>query len=97
MCLLNTKIFRKCDNMVLINLDCLETASKLVSICEKYKDQMDMDVIYGRYIIDACSILAVTSLVGNIVKVDANTSDNSLLDSLKSDIVSIGGWLPVQF
>ncbi len=91
------KIFRKCDNMVLINLDCLETASKLVSVCEKYKDQMDMDVIYGRYIIDACSILAVTSLVGNIVKVQANTSDNSLLDSLKSDIVSIGGWLPVQF
>lgn len=91
------KIFRKCDNMVLINLDCLETASKLVSVCEKYKDQMDMDVIYGRYIIDACSILAVTSLVGNIVKVDANTSDNSLLDSLKSDIVSIGGWFPVQF
>ena len=91
------KIFRKCDNMVLINLDCLETASKLVSVCEKYKDQMDMDVIYGRYIIDACSILAVTSLVGNIVKVNANTSDNSLLDSLKSDIVSIGGWFPVQF
>lgn len=97
MCLLNTKIFRKCDNMVLINLDCLETASKLVSVCEKYKDQMDMDVIYGRYIIDACSILAVTSLVGNIVKVQANTSDNSLLDSLESDIVSIGGWFPVQF
>lgn len=83
--------------MVLINLDCLETASKLVSVCEKYKDQMDMDVIYGRYIIDACSILAVTSLVGNIVKIQANCNDNSLLDSLRSDIVSIGGWFPVQF
>lgn len=83
--------------MIMINLDCLETASKLVSVCEKYKDQMDMDVIYGRYIIDACSILAVTSLVGNIVKVQANCNDNSLIVSLISDIISIGGWIPTQF
>nr|WP_270249216.1 hypothetical protein [Coprococcus catus] len=84
-------------DMIMINLDCLETASKLVSMCEKYKDQMDMDVIYGRYVIDACSILAVTSLVGNIVKIQANCNDNSLAQSLKNDIISIGGWIPTQF
>ena len=83
--------------MIMINLDCLETASKLVSMCEKYKDQMDIDVIYGRYIIDACSILSVTSLVGNIVKVQANCNDNSLINYLKNDIISIGGWIPTQF
>ncbi len=83
--------------MVLIKLDCLETASKLVSVCEKYKDQMDMDVIYGRYVIDACSVLAVTSLVGNIVKVQANTNNIEAIEALKNDIIAIGGWVPVQF
>ena len=39
--------------MLSYNLDSFESAKKLIGLCEKYKDQMDIDVICGRYIIDA--------------------------------------------
>ena len=42
--------------MLSYNLDSLESAEKLVKMCQKYKGLMDIDIICGRYIIDAYSI-----------------------------------------
>lgn len=65
--------------MIFLNLDKLETAGKLTKICEKYSKYMGIDVTYGRYIIDGCSILGVTSLLGNIVKLKPRTDDSLLI------------------
>ena len=78
---------------ILINLDNLETVNKLVNTCNKYKDDMYLDIYYGRYIVDGCSLLAVVSLMGNIVKIKPNTDDENILNDFIKDIEAIGGWV----
>lgn len=79
--------------MIFIKLDSLETVNKLVKTCDKYKNKMDVDVIYGRYIVDGCSVLAVASLIGNVVRINANTDDDSLFFGFVADIKEISGWV----
>ena len=57
--------------MLNYNLDSVQSAEKLVRLCEKYRDEMelDIDVIYGRQTVDGCSLLGVTSLIGKFVSV----------------------------
>lgn len=50
------------------------SAKKLVSICEKYEDA-DIDVLYGRQIIDGKSILGVISLMGRMVSLKVNSAN----------------------
>lgn len=50
------------------------SAKKLVSICEKYEDA-DIDVFYGRQIIDGKSILGVISLMGRMVSLKVNSAN----------------------
>lgn len=50
------------------------SAKKLVNICEKYENS-DIDVIYGRQIIDGKSILGVMSLMGRMVTVKINNEE----------------------
>lgn len=52
-----------------------KSAKKLVNICEKYEDS-DIDVIYGRQIIDGKSILGVMSLMGRMVTIKINNEEN---------------------
>lgn len=77
--------------MVFINLDTIEKAIKLTGVCEKYKS-IDIDILYGRYIIDGRSILGVSSLLGNIIKIYPNTDDNEMIDSITKDLEKIGAW-----
>lgn len=79
--------------MIFLNLDKLENASKLTKICEKYSKYMEVDVTYGRYIIDGCSILGVTSLLGNIVKLKPRTDDSLLVEYFIKDVKEIGAWV----
>ena len=78
--------------MIFIKLDNLETVNKLVNICTKYKEHTYIDVIYGRYTLDGCSVLGVASLIGNIVKIKPNTDDVLLLEYLCRDLEEIGAW-----
>ena len=80
--------------MLFIKLDTMENVSSLTKLNEKYKKENDIvvDVSHGRYIIDGCSLLAVISLLGNIVKVIPITDDNVLLESFKNDLEKIGGF-----
>jgi hypothetical protein len=78
--------------MIFIKLDNLETVNKLVNVCTRYKEEAYIDVIYGRYILDACSVLGVSSLMGNIVKIKPNTNDTLLLEYLRRDLEEIGAW-----
>lgn len=75
--------------MLSYNLDSFESAKKLIGLCEKYKDQMDIDVICGRYIIDACSVLGVHSLIGHMVSLEPQTKDVSLTRTFGEDLERI--------
>lgn len=48
-------------------IDSVQSAEKLTRLCEKYHDDMDIDIMHGRTVVDGCSLLGVTSLVGNFV------------------------------
>ena len=77
--------------MILINLDSLEKVNNLVKICERY--QADFDIEYGRYVINGKSVLGVSSLLGNIVKVLPDTDDQLMLGYIVRDLKEIGAWL----
>lgn len=77
--------------MIFLNLDSLDKVSKLVKVCEKY--DIDMDIVYGRYIINGKSVLGVSSLMGNIVKINPITDDKLLLGYIVKDLEPIGAWV----
>ena len=76
---------------IFISLDKIETVNKLCKICDKY--DFDINVEYGRYVIDAKSILGVMSLLGNIVKIVPITSDDNEIDKLYIEMEDIGAYI----
>lgn len=75
--------------MLSFNIDSCEAAGKLIKLCEKYHDKMEIDVIHGRTVIDGCSLLGVYSLMGNIVGVNPQTDDKSLLSEFGEELEKI--------
>lgn len=61
------------------------SAKKLVSICEKYEDA-EIDVIYGRQIIDGKSILGVMSLMGRMVSLKVNSRNEDDENNFEEEI-----------
>lgn len=78
--------------MFFIKLNTLETVNEFCKISEKFRDEIDIDVNYGRQTVDACSILGVTSLIGNIVKVVPICNDKNILDEYFEKIKKIGAY-----
>lgn len=77
--------------MIFITLDSLDKVNALTKVCEKYND-IDTDVMHGRYIVNGCSVLGVSSLLGNIVKICPNTTDEETMNSIINDLEEIGAW-----
>ena len=75
--------------MLSFNIDSGESARKLIRLCEKYHDQMSVEVIHGRTVVDGCSLLGVHSLIGNMVGIEPQTDDNSLLKQFGEDLEGI--------
>lgn len=75
--------------MLSYNLDSFKSAAKLIRLCEKYHDQMEVDVIHGRYIIDGCSMLGVHSLIGHTVSLEPQTDDINILEQFGKDLERI--------
>lgn len=75
--------------MLNYNLDSMEAAGKLTRMCEKYKGHMEIDVICGRQIIDAYSILGVYSLIGHIVALEPQSNETELLAQFQEDLKEI--------
>lgn len=73
--------------MLSCKLDTIETAKRLVGICDKYDE--DIDVIHRRQVIDGKSLVGVISLVGNIVSLDIITNDSDVKDNFEKDIMSL--------
>lgn len=67
---------------------------KLVRLCEEFKE--DIDVVYGRYTIDAKSFLGVISLAGHTVSVHISTDDKSVKKEFEEKfnrVITQGGEL----
>lgn len=75
--------------MLNYNLASCEAASKLIRLCEAYKNKMEVDVIHGRYVIDGCSLLGVHSLISNIISLDPQTDNKELLQQFSNDLENI--------
>ena len=77
--------------MIFLNLDGLNKVEQLVKVCEKY--EIDIDVVHGRYTLNGKSVLGVSSLMGNIVKIIPATEDQLLLGYIIKDLKEIGAWV----
>ena len=77
--------------MIFLNLDTLDKVDKLTRVCDRY--EINFDVIHGRYIIDGRSVLGVSSLLGNIVKIVPDTDDKWLLVYITRELEEIGAWV----
>lgn len=75
--------------MLNYNIYSEESANKLLKTCMKYKEEMDIDVIWGKCIVDAYSVLGVYSLIGHIVTLDPHTCDKNLLEEFSADLERI--------
>lgn len=77
--------------MLNFNLDSVESANKLIRLCEKCRDEMEMDidVTHGRQTVDGCSLLGVTSLIGRFVTVVPNTTDKEMLQKFAEELERI--------
>lgn len=68
-----------------IELDTIDGAKQLNAIALSYEE--DIDIIKGRYVIDAKSILGIFSLdISKPVKIKIHSDDLSILDKFYQDI-----------
>ena len=79
--------------MIPYNLSSIDAAQRLIRVCEKYSNSFTVDVIYGRQVIDGCSLMGVMSLVGHIVSIDVSDRDCTDYEYFKREIKEIGLWL----
>ena len=80
--------------MINVKLETFKIAENISKICQKYHDKyhIDMDAYYGRYVIDACSLLGLMSLVGNTIQIRAITDDIEISDALYRELQDkVGG------
>lgn len=75
--------------MLSFNIDSKESAEKLIRLCEKYRDDTEVDVSYGRQTVDGRSLLGVISLIGHFVTVKPQTDDKSIVERFSEDLERI--------
>ncbi len=73
--------------MLSCRLSDVNTAEQLVVICRQFQE--DIDVIHGRYVIDGKSTLGVVSLIGNIVSLEINTSNEQIKKEFEKEIIKL--------
>ena len=72
--------------MLSFNLDSKESAEKLIRLCEKYRDDTEVDVICGRQTVDGRSLLGVMSLIGHFVTVKPQTDNEDVINKFSDDL-----------
>lgn len=77
--------------MLNYNLNSVQSAERLIRLCEKYRDDigLDIDIIHGRQTVDGCSLLGATSLIGRFVTVVPNTTDKKMLQKFAEELERI--------
>lgn len=72
-----------------IHIETPEFANKLCEICTPYTKEFDIDIVRGRCILDASSILGILSMLGNDVDIVPHTNNNYLVKELFYQIDAI--------
>lgn len=72
-----------------IHIGTPEFANKLCEICSPYTKEFDIDIVRGRCVLDASSILGITSMLGKDVDIVLHTNDKNLINELFENIALI--------
>lgn len=72
--------------MLNYNLDSVQSAERLIRLCEKYRDDTEVDVICGRQTVDGRSLLGVMSLIGHFVTVKPQTDNEDVINKFSDDL-----------
>ena len=75
-----------------ITLDEIDLCEKFTEICRKYRQYIDIDVCYGRYIVDGCSLMGVLSLIPHTVEIMTPKTDEIIATDFESEISALGAW-----
>ena len=75
--------------MLSFNLNSKESAEKLIRLCEKYHDDMEVDIVHSRQAVDGCSIMGVISLLGHFVTVNPHSEDKELIQKFSDELEMI--------
>lgn len=75
--------------MLSFNLNSKKSAEDLIKICEKYRDDVEVEVIHGNQTVNGCSLLGVFSLMGNFVGVKADSRDEDAVQRFAEELERI--------
>lgn len=66
-----------------------EFADKLCEICTPYTKEFDIDIVHGRCVLDASSILGIVSMLGKDVDIVPHTHNKTAIIELLEKIDTI--------
>lgn len=72
--------------MLSFNLNSKKSAEDLIKLCEKYRDDVEVEVIHGNQTVNGCSLLGVFSLMGNFVGVKADSRDEDAVQRFAEEL-----------
>lgn len=72
--------------MLNFNLNSKKSAEDLIKLCEKYRDDVEVEVIHGNQTVNGCSLLGVFSLIGNFVGIKADSRDESAVKRFSEEL-----------
>lgn len=75
--------------MLSFNLNSKKSAEDLIKLCEKYRDDVEVEVIHGNQTVNGCSLLGVFSLLGNFVGIKPNSRDESAVQRFAEELEEI--------
>ena len=75
--------------MLNFNLNSKKSAEDLIKLCEKYRDDVEVEVIHGNQIVNGCSLLGVFSLIGNFVGIKTDSRDERAVKRFAEELERI--------
>lgn len=75
--------------MLSFNLNSKKSAEDLIKLCEKYRDDVEVEVIYRNQTVNGCSLLGVFSLIGNFVGINTYSGDENKMQSFEEELEKI--------
>lgn len=67
---------------------------KITEICESYRKWFNVDLVFGRYTVDGCSLLGALSIADHIVKVvPVPNDDEKAIMSFYEKLKPFGAYL----
>ena len=75
--------------MLSFNLNSKKSAEDLIKLCEKYRDDVEVEVIYRNQTVNGCSLLGVFSLIGNFVGIKPDSRDERAVQRFAEELERI--------